>query len=83
LIAKVNDEKYGELESSSKFKIGIPTDKPALTEKRAIWNVLVKAPIWLIITYTSGVLVFVAFLLYLVFNLLDFWKKGKAKDSIQ
>ena len=77
LIAKVNDEAYGELESGTKFKIGIPTDKPSLTEKRAIWNVLVKAPIWLIITYTSGVLVFLGFLLYLVLNLFNFWKIGQ------
>ena len=77
LIAKVNDENYGELESSTKFKIAVPTDKPSLTEKRAIWNVLVKAPIWLIITYSTGVLVFLGFLLYLVLNLLSFWKIGK------
>jgi hypothetical protein len=77
LIAKINDEAYGELESSTKFKIAVPTDKPSLTEKRAIWNVLVKAPIWLIITYSFGVLVFLGFLLYLVLNLLNFWKVGK------
>ena len=77
LIAKINDEAYGELESMSKFKIAVPTDKPSLTEKRAIWNVLVKAPIWLIITYSFGVLVFLGFLLYLVLNLLNFWKIGK------
>ncbi len=77
LIAKINDEAYGELESTTKFKIAVPTDKPSLTEKRAIWNVLVKAPIWLIITYSFGVLVFLGFLLYLVLNLLSFWKIGK------
>jgi hypothetical protein len=77
LIAKINDEAYGELESTTKFKIAVPTDKPALTEKRAIWNVLVKAPIWLIITYSLGVLVFLGFLLYLVLNLLNFSKIGK------
>ena len=76
LIVKVNDENYGEIESQSKLKIGVPTDKPSLTEKRAIWNVLSKAPIWIIITYTSGVLIFGAFLLFLLYGLFKIKKSG-------
>ena len=75
LIAKISDENYGEVEYKNQLKIGIPTDKPGLTEKRAIWNVLVKAPIWLIITYTSCVLFFGLFLLYILYSL---WKLKKA-----
>jgi len=77
LIVKVNDDAYGEIESQSKMKIGMPTDKPSLTEKRAIWNVLVKAPIWIIMLYTSGVLVFGAFLLFLLYNLYKLRKLGE------
>jgi mono/diheme cytochrome c family protein len=76
LIVKVNDDKYGEILSQSKLKIGVPTDKPSLTEKRAIWNVLLKAPIWLIITYTSGVLIFGVFLLFLLYGLFRIKKSG-------
>jgi len=77
IIAKVNDDTYGEIESVSKFKIGVPTDQPSLTAERSIWNVLVKAPIWLIIVYSLGVLVFLAFLLYIAVSLFNFWKIGK------
>ena len=77
MIAKVNDDNYGEIESQSKLKIGVPTDKPSLTEKRAIWNVLAKAPIWLIVLYTSGVLVFGAFLLFILYSLFRIKKSGK------
>ena len=76
LIVKVNDENYGEIESQSKLKIGVPTDKPSLTEKRAIWNVLSKAPIWIIITYTSGVLIFGVFLLFILYGLFKIKKSG-------
>jgi hypothetical protein len=75
LIAKISDENYGEVEYKNQLKIGIPTDKPGLTDKRAIWNVLVKAPVWLIITYTSCVLFFGLFLLYILYSL---WKLKKA-----
>jgi hypothetical protein len=75
LIAKISDDNYGEVEYKNNLKIGIPTDKPGLTEKRAIWNVLVKAPVWLIITYTSCVLFFGLFLLYILYSL---WKLKKA-----
>lgn len=76
LVVKVNDEIYGEIESQSKFKIGVPTNKPSLTADRAIWNVLLKAPIWTIVLYTSGVLAFGLFLLYILFGLYKIKKSG-------
>jgi len=69
LTVKVKDENYGEIESVSKFKIGIPTNKPGLTDNRAIWNVLAKAPIWIIGLYSLGVMAFGVVLLYLLNNL--------------
>jgi hypothetical protein len=76
LVAKVNDENYGEIESVSKMKVGTPTDKPALNKDRAIWNVMAKAPIWIIVLYSFGVLVFVLILLYLLNNLRKLKKLG-------
>jgi mono/diheme cytochrome c family protein len=77
LIVKVSDENYGEIELAKKFKVGIPTDKPSLTQDRAIWNVLVKAPVWIILLYTSGVLAFGFVLLYLLNNLRQLKKIGE------
>jgi len=76
LAAKVNDENYGEIESVSKMKVGIPTDKPALNKDRAIWNVMAKAPSWIIALYSFGVLVFILILLYLLNNLRKLKKLG-------
>jgi hypothetical protein len=77
LVVKVNDDNYGEIEYLKKFNIGIPTDKPSLTQKRAIWNVLAKAPVWIIVLYASGVLVFGLVLLYLLSNLRKLKKTGE------
>ena len=76
LIANLNDEIYGEVESQSKLKIGIPIDKPGLTEKIANWNVLKKAPVWIIITYTSMVLAVGLVLLFIVKSLMKLNKLG-------
>jgi len=76
IVVKVSDELYGEIESQSKLTIGVPTDKPSLTAKRAIWNVLKLAPWWIIITYTSIVLAVGLFLLLIIRNLFRINKIG-------
>lgn len=79
LIVKINDQNYGEVEYSRKLKIGVPTDKPSLTEKRAIWGVLLKAPFWIIGLYSFGILCFGLILLYIFNNLRKLFNSGKNK----
>ena len=80
VIASVTDDNYGEVTYQTRMKIGIPTNKPGLTEQRAIWNVVSKSPIWLIVTYTSCVLFLGLFLLYIVFSLWKIRKTGTLKN---
>jgi hypothetical protein len=80
LIVKVNDDNYGEKATQSKFKIGIPTDKPSLTEKRAIWNVMAKAPILLLLTYAFCILIVLSVFLYIFYNLYKLRKVGGIKN---
>jgi mono/diheme cytochrome c family protein len=77
VVINVNDEVYGEIESINKMQIGLPTDKPSLTEKRAIWNVLKLAPWWIIITYTSILLGVGFVILLIVKNLFKIKKLGE------
>lgn len=74
VIVKMFDNNYGEVQSASKFQIGIPTDKPALNENRAIWNVVSKAPIWIIALYSLGILSFLLLLAFLLNNLRNIFK---------
>ncbi len=81
LTVKINDEIYGEIESQKSFKIGIPTDKPSLREKRAIWNTVVKAPYWILITYTTCVLIVLAFFAYILLGLKKLKESGEEKKD--
>jgi len=69
LEARINDDVFGEIIISKKIKAGIPTDKPGLTEKRAIWNIESKAPVWLIITFFSIVTGVWFTIGYIIFNI--------------
>lgn len=77
LIAKINDENYGEIEGQKKFRIGIPTDVPGLTSKRAIWGTLKNAPIWIICLYLTGIFAFLSLLIYLLLSLKKIHLAGK------
>ncbi len=59
LVMKFSDEagNFPALTQESTMKIGIPTDKPSLTDTRAMWTVRSQAPIWLILLYGGGVLI--------------------------
>ena len=72
LIARINDNIYGEIITSKKIKIGIPTNNPSLIEKRAMWNVEAKAPIWILITFFSiviGVWITIAYIILNIFRI--------------
>jgi mono/diheme cytochrome c family protein len=77
LSYRINDEVYGEVESTKTLKIGIPTDLPGLTEKRAMWNVEAKIPIWLLLTYFSIVAGVWITILYIVFNIYRIKQAGR------
>ena len=81
LVVKINDQSYGEVEYSQKMKLGIPTDKPALNVQRGIWNVVSKAPIWIIGLYSFGILCFALILLYIMYNLRKLFKSGKTEEN--
>lgn len=74
VLVKMFDENYGDVQTTNPFAIGIPTDNPGLTDDRAIWNKLVKAPFWVIGLYSAGVMAFLTLLAFLMFNLRKIFK---------
>lgn len=76
---KVSDETYGEVESESKMQVGVPTDKPSLTKDRAMWNVMKKAPWWILITYFSCLTVVISFFVYILLSLKKINELGAQK----
>jgi len=69
VLVKLYDENYGEVQVTKTYSIGVPTDKPGLNEDRAIWNTLVKAPLWIIGLYATGLISFLLLLAFLLNNL--------------
>jgi hypothetical protein len=80
LLPRITDAVYGEISASQKLKIGVPTDLPSLTEKRAIWNVMAKAPIWLLITFFSILTVVWLIIVYIVFNIYRIKRLSKTSN---
>jgi hypothetical protein len=68
-LVKMFDENYGEVQSTTKYAIGVPTDNPGLNDNRAIWNVVAKAPFWVIGLYSTGLIAFLLLLAFLLNNL--------------
>ena len=78
LLAQLsNEELFGLVKTESVMAIGVPTNKPALNEQRAMWNVVQKTPIWLLITYLSTVLIVWGFIIYVMLQLKSIFELGK------
>lgn len=73
--------KSGESTAKIKAAIGKPTNIPSLTAQRAMWNVISKAPIWLIISYTGVVLGVWLTIFYIVYQLYILFKLGKEETG--
>ncbi len=78
LLAQLaNEELFGLVKAESILAIGIPTNKPALNEERAMWNVVQKTPIWLLISYLTSVLVVWGFIIYVLLQLKRIFELGE------
>jgi len=74
-----NEDLFGLVKTESEMAIGVPTNRPALNEPRALWNVVQKTPIWLLITYLTSVLVVWGFIVVVMLKLRDIFKLGEEK----
>ncbi|MCX6237023.1 MAG: c-type cytochrome [Bacteroidia bacterium] len=82
LIAKLSDETaFGETKADTTLAIGVPTYRPPLNEQRAMWNVVQKTPIWLLLSYTFTVLAVWGFIFYVLLQIRAIYKAGVKKDQ--
>jgi hypothetical protein len=81
LIAKFSDEAaFGEAKADTTLAIGVPTYRPPLNEQRAMWNVVQKTPIWLLLAYTFTVLAVWGFIFYVLMQIRAIYKAGLKRD---
>lgn len=77
LIVKLSDEAtFGEVKVDSTLTIGVPTYRPPLNAQRAMWNTVRKAPIWILLSYTLGVLIAWGFIIYVFLQIRAIFKSG-------
>lgn len=82
LVAQMSDEAaFGETKADTTLAIGVPTYRPPLNEQRAMWNVVRKAPIWLLLSYTFAVLSVWGFIFYVVLQIRAIYKAGSGKEQ--
>jgi hypothetical protein len=78
VLAKVTDtDTFGEASAKAEIKAGIPSNKPSLTEQRALWNVVSKAPWWITIAYPLAVLAAFGTIGYILLLLKKIYGLGK------
>ncbi len=78
LIARLADEsKYGEIKTDTMLKIGMSTWRPPLNAQRAMWNIVQKAPLWLLISYITIVVSIWGFIFYVLYLLRVIYVIGK------
>ncbi len=82
LVASLtNDVAFGETKADTSLVIGVPTYRPPLTEKRAMWNVVSKAPIWLLLSYTIAVFGAWGFIIYVLLQIRAIYRAGGRKEN--
>lgn len=82
LVAKLTDEAaFGEATADTTLAIGVPTYRPPLNEPRAMWNVVQKTPIWLLLAYTFTVIAVWALIFYVLMQIRAIYRAGVRKDQ--
>jgi mono/diheme cytochrome c family protein len=79
ISAKFTDEEvFGAVSKDTVLTAGVITVPVSLVAQRAMWNNVRKAPVWIILTYTLGVLAVWGFIFLVMMKLRDIYTIGSA-----
>ncbi len=82
-VVLADEDAFGVAKETAILKVGIPTDKPSLRAKRAMWNTVQKAPIWILLTYSLGVLAVWSVIFFIAFQIRKIFILGKESETEQ
>jgi len=80
IVRMTNEAVFGEALADTVLAVGVPTYRPPLNEQRAMWNVVSKAPIWILLSYTIAVLTAWGFIIYVFLQIRAIFLAGSKKD---
>lgn len=82
LHAKFSDEEqFGAVEQDTILAAGVPVHPVSLTAKRAMWNTVRMAPVWLLIVYPLGLLIVLGVIMYILLQLRTIFYLGKKEEN--
>lgn len=82
LLAELtNKELFGDVEHDTTLAIGVATNKPSLVAKRAMWNEVRMAPIWVIASYSGGVILAWGIIIYILLQLKKIFEIGRKEET--
>jgi hypothetical protein len=73
-----NEELFGSVIKDTVLNAGVRTIPVSLVADRAMWNNVRKAPVWIILTYSLGLLAAWGFIFYVLMKLRDIFIVGKS-----
>jgi hypothetical protein len=73
----VDEDMFGAVSKDTVLQAGLITVPESLVKNRAMWNNVRKAPLWVILTYSFGVLGVWGFIFYVLFKLRDIFVIGE------
>ncbi|MDP4210842.1 MAG: cytochrome c [Bacteroidota bacterium] len=76
LIIRINSEKGDDVQKTVRLPLGVIVDKPPLTLPRAMWNVVWKSPVWLLLAYFLVVIGVWSFLIYIIYQLVKMKRRA-------
>jgi mono/diheme cytochrome c family protein len=71
-----DEDKYGSVSKDTLLQAGVKVIPVSLVKERAMWNVVRKAPLWILLTFSLGVLVVWGFIIMVLFKLRDIYMIG-------
>jgi mono/diheme cytochrome c family protein len=75
--AFVDEDIFGSAVKDTVLQAGVKITPVSLTKERSMWNVVRKAPFWILLTYTFGVLGVWGFIFLILLKLRDIFIIGK------
>jgi mono/diheme cytochrome c family protein len=76
-----NEETFGSVSKDTILRAGIKTFPVSLLVQRAMWNNVRMAPVWIILTFSLGLLVAWGFIFYVLMKLRDIFIVGETFSS--
>jgi hypothetical protein len=76
-----NEDLFGTEGKDTVLKAGTKTIPVSLVRDRAMWNVVRKAPVWILLTFSLGVILVWGFIIFALMKLRDIYILGDALSS--